>query len=325
MQNNGSGNNGFLLETRDLSKFFPVEKNLRGNRGFVRAVNKVTLNISRGETLGLVGESGCGKSTLARLILRLIEPDEGDIYFDGVNLRELSKKDLRKIRGRMQIIFQDPYASLNPRLTLKSVLNEILRVHGIPPADIKNRACGLLDLVGLDRNDMNKYPHEFSGGQRQRIGIARALAINPEFIVADEPVSSLDVSIQAQIINLMVELQRKFSLTYLFISHDLGVVRYISDRIAVMYAGRIMETAPASEMYDNPLHPYTKLLLASAGGLAEEKGVGINTDTGDTDKTFEDCCCKYYGRCQKSSDKCKSNSIDFKEVSKGHFVRCINY
>ena len=257
---------GALLRIEDLKVHFPITQGIIFERrvGEVRAVDGVNLGVRRGETVGLVGESGCGKSTLARAVLRLVEPTDGRITFDGTDLTGLRRRDLRSMRRRMQMIFQDPYASLNPRMTVGSMLLEPIRVHGL--ADRRGggrRVTELLELVGLPRSAMNRYPHEFSGGQRQRIGIARALALNPEFIAADEPVSALDVSIQAQIVNLLAQLQAEFGLTYLFISHDLSIVRHISDRIAVMYLGRVVELSPADELYAKPLHPYTHALVSA--------------------------------------------------------------
>ena len=269
-----------LVEVQNLRKYFPIEKGLfgptRGNR-FVRAVDKVSLSIFKGETFGLVGESGCGKSTLARLILRLLEPDDGEIYFGKENILKLNKRSMREMRKRMQIIFQNPFASLNPRMTVRAMISEILQIHNYPGEKIKDRISQLLNLVGLDENALGKYPHEFSGGQRQRIGIARALAVGPDFIIADEPVSSLDVSIQAQIVNLLMDLQDKMLLTYLFISHDLALVRYVASRIAVMYSGQIMEIARTSELYSGPLHPYTQMLLGCQV-LTNDKWFADNMD-----------------------------------------------
>jgi len=259
--------NGTLVDVENLRVWFPIKSGLVLDRhvGDVRAVDDVTFSVGRGETLGLVGESGCGKSTVGRALLRLYQPTSGRIVFDGTDITKLGEGDLRPLRRRMQMIFQDPFASLNPRHSIGRLVGEPLRVHGLASSgrEARTRVRELLDRVGLPRDAENRYPHEFSGGQRQRIGIARALAVNPEFIVADEPVSALDVSIQAQIINLLEELQDDFDLTYLFIAHDLAVVRHISDRIAVMYLGSIVEVSPAEELYENPLHPYTISLLSA--------------------------------------------------------------
>jgi peptide/nickel transport system ATP-binding protein len=260
-------NGGSLVEVDGLRVWFPIKSGVLLDRhvGDVRAVDDVTFSIRRGETLGLVGESGCGKSTVGRALLRLYRPTAGRIVFDGDDITNLGEGDLRPLRRRMQMIFQDPFASLNPRHSVGRLVGEPLRVHGLAPSGrgARARVRDLLATVGLPAEAEARYPHEFSGGQRQRIGIARALAVNPDFIVADEPVSALDVSIQAQIINLLEELQDEFDLTYLFIAHDLAVVRHISDRIAVMYLGSIVEVSPAAELYDNPLHPYTISLLSA--------------------------------------------------------------
>jgi oligopeptide transport system ATP-binding protein len=255
-----------LLRTEGLKVHFPITEGIVFERrvGEVRAVDGVSLDVHRGETLGLVGESGCGKSTFARAVIRLVDATAGRIEFDGTDITALHGDDMRKMRRRMQMIFQDPYASLNPRMTIGSMLAEPLRVHRIATGrEAAKRVQSLIEIVGLPRNAINRYPHEFSGGQRQRAGIARALAVQPEFIAADEAVSALDVSIQAQIVNLLADLQREFQLTYLFIAHDLSVVRHISDRIAVMYLGEVVELSPAEELYQRPLHPYTCALVSA--------------------------------------------------------------
>ena len=254
-----------LLEVRNLKKYFPVGGGLFSRRrGEIRAVDGVSVTVEEGETLGLVGESGCGKSTLGRSILRLIEPTGGEIYFQGKNILALPQRELRHMRREMQIIFQDPYASLNPRMRVGAIVGEGLEIHKLATGKKKRaRVIGLLSQVGLREEHYDRYPHEFSGGQRQRIGIARALAVNPKFIIADEPVSSLDVSIQAQIINLLQELQEKMHLTYFFISHDLRVVEHISHRVAIMYLGKIVEIAPSDKIYQEAKHPYTRALLSA--------------------------------------------------------------
>ena len=261
-----SANGRPLVEVEHLKVYFPIKSGLVLDRhvGDIKAVDDVSFTVRRGETLGLVGESGCGKSTVGRAILRLYEPTAGRIVFDGQDITHIGEAEMRPLRRRMQVVFQDPFASLNPRHSVGRMIGEPLRAHGLASRrEAAGRVRELLDVVGLPRDAFSRYPHEFSGGQRQRIGLARALALNPDFVVADEPVSALDVSIQAQIINLLERLQEEFELTYLFIAHDLAVVRHISDRIAVMYLGTIVEVSPADELYDNPLHPYTIALLSA--------------------------------------------------------------
>lgn len=312
---------GELVRVRGLFKHFPVQ----ASDDLVRAVDGVTFEIFPGETLGLVGESGCGKSTVGRCLLRLIEPTRGEISFEGQDVLALGGKDLRRLRREMQIIFQDPYASLNPRLKVRSIVGEPLRVHGIgDKEERRERVAELLRKVGLDPDYMNRYPHEFSGGQRQRIGIARALALNPKLIVADEPVSALDVSVQAQVVNLLEDLQKEFDLTYLFISHGLAVVEHISDRVAVMYLGRIVEVASAEELYSKPLHPYTRALLSAIPipdptrkreriVLQGDVPTPINPPSG----------CRFHTRCPEAVPECSQIDPDLREVAPGHTVACI--
>jgi oligopeptide transport system ATP-binding protein len=313
-----------LLEVRGLRKTFPV-----GGGGFARraqlvAVDDVDLEVDAGETVGLVGESGCGKSTLARVALRLIEPDAGEIRFDGKDLRALGRRELRAERRRMQIVFQDPFASLNPRMTVGETIAEGLRVHGLLPEDKRaDRVAELLETVGLAPEHAARYPHEFSGGQRQRIGIARALALEPRLIVADEPVSSLDVSIQAQILNLLLELQRRFGLAYLFISHDLRVVRHLSRRVAVMYLGRVVERAPADALYARPQHPYTEALLSAVPVPDPGRKHARIVLSGDVPSPIAPPSgCPFHPRCPKAQAVCSVDRPPLREVKPGHFSAC---
>ncbi|MFC4320660.1 ABC transporter ATP-binding protein [Litchfieldia salsa] len=320
-----------LLELIDVKKYFPIKAGLLQKQvGNVKAVDGLTLKIKKGETIGIVGESGCGKSTAGRTIIRLYEPTEGKIIFKGTDISHLSENNLRKtVRKDIQMIFQDPFATLNPRKTLRSIIKEPLNTHNLySKKDRDEKVKELLDTVGLNSSFINRYPHEFSGGQRQRIGIARALALKPELIIADEAVSALDVSIQAQIINLMQDLQSEFGLTYIFISHDLSVVRHISDRVAVMYLGKMMELAPKTDLYTEPLHPYTQALLSavptprSRNGVKRERIVlkgelpsPSNPPTG----------CVFHTRCPAATEICKQVIPQFKEVNKEHFVACHLY
>lgn len=320
MQNNGHKKKP-LIETRELVKHFSIE----GSDDVVRAVDGVSFEIFAGETLGLVGESGCGKSTVGRCILRLIEPTSGEVRFEEKDVLTLNKRGLRELRREMQIIFQDPYASLNPRMMIRDVISEPLKIHGIGnKQEQRDRVAELLQKVGLDPDYMNRYPHEFSGGQRQRIGIARALALNPKMIVADEPVSALDVSVQAQVVNLLQDLQAEFGLTYLFISHGLAIVEHISTRVAVMYLGKIVEVATAEELYKNPLHPYTKALLSAIPIpdptvkrdriiLKGDVPTPINPPSG----------CRFRTRCPWATEECASVVPELREISEGHFAACI--
>ena len=325
MSNNG---NGALVQVRGLKKYFPITQGIIIQRKVadVKAVDCLDFEIQKGETLGLVGESGCGKSTTGRAILQLYRPTAGSVIFQGKDLVKLQGEDLRKMRRNMQMIFQDPYASLNPRMTVGDIIGEPLEVHNIAKGkEKKERVQELLQTVGLNPYFVNRYPHEFSGGQRQRIGIARALAVQPDFIVCDEPISALDVSIQAQIINLLEELQTKFNLTYLFIAHDLSVVRHISDRIAVMYLGKIVELTDRDTLYKNPLHPYTKALLSAVpipDPVVEEKRERIIL-TGDVPSPVKPPSgCRFHTRCPIAIDKCKSVDPDFRDAAGGHWVAC---
>ena len=318
-----------LLEVRGLHMHFPITEGIvmRRRIGQVKAVDGVDLTIRRGETMGLVGESGCGKTTTGRCILRLETPTAGEIRYDGVDIAKLGRKDLVALRRRIQVIFQDPYSSLNPRMKVGEIIGEPMRVHGIQPDSgrCNARVRELLSVCGLDPNFADRYPHEMSGGQRQRVGIARALALEPEFIVCDEAVSALDVSIQAQIINLLEDLRDQFNLTYLFIAHDLSVVRHLCQRVAVMYLGRIVEFAACDELFDNPLHPYTQALLAavpvpdptveagrSVRPLAGEVPSPINPPSG----------CVFHPRCPVAVPECKAVRPELRELRPGHWVAC---
>lgn len=309
-----------LLVVKNLKKYFPVRGKL------LKAVDNVSFSLEQGETLGLVGESGSGKSTLGRSILRLIEPDDGEIIFDGVDIRKLHGEELRQRRRFMQIIFQDPLASLNPTMTIGQNIEDPLIIHNIGTKEERRRAVEeLLEIVGLGREVIDAFPHEFSGGQQQRVGIARALALNPKFIVADEPVSSLDVSIQAQIVSLLYELKRRFKISYLFISHDLAVVRYLSDKVAVMYLGAIVEMAPKEELYQNPLHPYTRALLASVPKMPRdgERQKRFPALKGEVPSPIDlPPGCRFQSRCEYVMDVCRKQEPAFREVSPGHFVAC---
>jgi oligopeptide/dipeptide ABC transporter ATP-binding protein len=321
-------NNRAILELEEVRVWFPIKSGLVLDRhiGDVKAVDGVTLTIQRGETLGLVGESGCGKSTLGRAILRLYALTSGRITFDGADITNMSEHDLSDVRRRMQMVFQDPYASLNPRHSVGRTVGEPLRVHRIVSgAELTERVRSLLEVVGLPADAVTRYPHEFSGGQRQRIGLARALALNPELLVCDEPVSALDVSIQAQIINLMEELQRELGLTYLFIAHDLAVVRHISTRIAVMYLGKIVEIAPADDLYDNPLHPYTITLLSAIpipDPAIERHRKRIRVQGELPSPANPPAACRFHTRCPfVQPTHCSDEEPELRNVE-GHLVAC---
>jgi peptide/nickel transport system ATP-binding protein len=320
---------GALVELDELKVYFPIKSGIVLDRhvGDVKAVDGVSLEIERGETLGLVGESGCGKSTVGRAIIRLYEPTAGRIVFDGQEITNLSESDLRPLRRRMQMIFQDPYSSLNPRHSVGRMISEPMRVHGLGSRRSSGaRVRELLQTVGLPADAASRYPHEFSGGQRQRIGLARALALNPDFIVCDEPVSALDVSIQAQIINLLENLQREFDLTYLFIAHDLAVVRHISDRIAVMYLGVIVEVSPAEELYDNPLHPYTISLLSAVpipDPIVEQQREQILLAGDLPSPANPPAACRFHTRCPYiQPTRCTTEVPPLRKLSDGHVVAC---
>lgn len=310
-----------LVSVRKLVKHFPVE----GSELQVRAVDGVTFEIKRGETLGLVGESGCGKTTVGRCLLRLIEPTSGQVIFEGRDVLGLGRAGLRALRREMQIIFQDPYASLNPRLTVRAIVGEPLKIHCTrSKSERRDRVAELLRKVGLDPDFMNRYPHEFSGGQRQRIGIARSLALNPKLIVADEPVSALDVSVQAQVVNLLQDLQKEFGLTYLFISHGLAVVEHISTRVAVMYLGRIVEVASALELYTKPLHPYTQALLSAIPIPDPKRSRDRVILTGDVPTPINPPSgCRFRTRCPIAIAECAKTDPELREISSGHTVACI--
>ena len=312
-----------LISARNIKKHFDV------GEGILKAVDGLNFDIYPGETLGLVGESGCGKSTAGRTIIRLYEPTEGELIFNGQNIYELSRREMQEVRKNFQMIFQDPYASLNPRMTVEEIVGEPLDIHKAYKnnSQRKDRIIELLELVGLNDEHAMRFPHEFSGGQRQRIGIARALALNPKFIVCDEPISALDVSIQAQVVNLLKELQEKLGLTYLFIAHDLSMVRYISDRVGVMYLGHMMELASSEELYENPIHPYTKALLSAIPIPDPEiqrtrKRIMLEGDVPSPINPKEGC--RFVDRCTYSSDICRKETPSFREIKPKHFIACHN-
>jgi oligopeptide transport system ATP-binding protein len=316
-----------LVEVRDLYKYFPIHAGLLSRHvADVKAVDGVSFTIEAGETLGLVGESGSGKTTVGRMLLRLLPSTKGRIIFDGSDITSLRGESLRKLRRRMQIIFQDPFASLNPRMTVGEIIGEPLRIHGIAQGKAAQaRVQELLALVGLRPYSANRYPHEFSGGQRQRVGIARALAVDPTFIVCDEPVSALDVSIQAQVINLLEDLQKQFGLTYLFIAHDLSVVRHISTRVAVMYVGKIVELGNRDDLYARPLHPYTQALLSAIpipDPAVERRRKRIVLEGDIPSPVSPPSGCRFHTRCPVAFERCVTEDPAFKEYGNGHFAAC---
>lgn len=317
-----------LLRVENLTKHFPILRGviIQKQVGAVQAVDDVSFEIYKGETLGLVGESGCGKSTTGRTVLQLHKPTAGKVFYNDVELSTASNEKMREMRRNMQIIFQDPYASLNPRMTVGNIVSEPLEVHNVGTKRERNeRVQELLELVRLNPYFVNRYPHEFSGGQRQRIGVARALALQPEFIVCDEPISALDVSIQAQVVNLLEELQTEFGLTYLFIAHDLSMVRHISDRVAVMYLGKIVELAPREELYENPLHPYTQALLSAVpipDPVKEWQRERVILKGDVPNPANPPSGCRFHTRCPIAKDVCKAEHPEWREQSPGHWVAC---
>jgi oligopeptide/dipeptide ABC transporter ATP-binding protein len=318
-----------LLQITNLSKYFPVTRGVIKSRkiGDIKAVDRISFDVYAGETLGLVGESGCGKTTTGRVILKLIEPSGGQITYNSQDITHFDKRAMAPLRRQLQIIFQDPYASLNPRITVGEAIGEPLVAHGMATrTEARERVLELLRVVGLASFHYNRYPHEFSGGQRQRVGIARSLVMNPQFIVADEPVSALDVSIRAQIINLLQHIQAEFQLTFLFISHDLGVVRHLSDRVVVMYLGRLAEMAPTDQLFVEPKHPYTQALLSAVPSVAQRKQRRRLVLAGDVPTPFNPPQgCRFHTRCPMVMDQCRTVEPAWRDAGDGHFVACHLY
>jgi oligopeptide/dipeptide ABC transporter ATP-binding protein len=320
--------NGALLSVRGLTKRFPVERDVLGRpTSFLSAVEDVSLDIERGETLALVGESGSGKSTLARLVLRLLPATSGSVRFDGIDVLQADARALRSFRRQAQIVFQDPFGSLDPRMKVADIVGEGMAHLGFSRKERARRLAELLDLVHLPAQSLDRFPHEFSGGQRQRISIARALAVNPRFLIADEPVSALDVSVQSHILNLLLELRERLSLTYLFVSHDMSVVQHVADRVAVMYLGKLVEVAPAEELFRNPLHPYTQALLSSVPSLFREGLDARIALEGDVPSPIDPpAACRFAGRCFRSLAVCREREpeLERKDVGREHWVACFN-
>lgn len=314
-----------ILKVKDLKVYFPIRGEfIRKNIGYVRAVDGISFDIAHGETLGLVGESGCGKSTTGRAILRLVKAKEGDILFEGKDVLSMNKRELKDVRKDMQLIFQDPFASLNPRMTIGDTLEEVLYIHNYgEKEERRKKIVELIQMVGLNKKYLSRYPHQFSGGQRQRVVIARALAVNPKFIICDEPVSSLDVSIQSQIINLLEELQKSLNLTYLFIAHDLSVVKHISNRIAVMYLGKIVEIAEANELFEKPMHPYTRALLSAIPICDPDMEHEVTLLEGDMPSPVDPpTACRFHTRCSYAKDICLKEEPIHRDIGGGHIIAC---